>query len=115
MNNFAFFKQQNSIKEQTLKIELTNDIWEDVEAIIKKFTTENGPFTPIHSCWLASLTTINIKIQKKLEKNYKKFSIKLKANEYFALKELTNDITQNDFYFMPKKAIFIEEMDKINR
>lgn len=114
-NNNEFFSSQSIIVEKKHPITLYLDQWRAVSDKILDQLTHLEQGDNVHKCWLASLASLKIKIDKKVTKGSEYSTVGLKPNEFFALKELVIDLPKKGAFFLATVASIIDELDKINR
>lgn len=112
MKEYNFFEVVQKIQENTIILKLSQDSWQAIQRKINYYLTEKGDFTNIHKLWLASLASIQKQIFDKSKKSKKNFSIKLKAYQFFAIKELILDMPVNDPFYLATVVDIITQIDK---
>lgn len=101
-NTYEFYKIQitEHVKEIRFPIKMSSKAWQDIELLIVPYVLEKGDFDNLHLCWKSALASIVKKIVEKKHK-YKKFTLKLTATEYYAIREFTKNAFPTD----PEKTV----------
>lgn len=91
-NSIEFYKIEISehVRESKFPIKMSSKMWQDIELLLIPYVLEEGDFDNLHLCWKSVLASI-VKMIVERKNKHNKFTLKLSAAQYYALREFTND------------------------
>ena len=91
-NSIEFYKIEISeqVKESKFPIKMSSKAWQDIELLLVPYVLEEGDFDNVHLCWKSVLASI-VKMIVERKRKHKKFTLKLSAAQYYALREFTKN------------------------
>ena len=109
-NTHKFYKLIKQVQENKYPIRLPRCRWQDIEFVITPYVLEDGIFDNVHMCWRSALGSLLKKIIDKRE--YKTYTIKLTASEYYAIKEILDNTLIDPTSVLPGLLLFAEQIKK---